>query len=92
MLASSFRAAKHAGVAGPPSHWHLKRTHVHAAKVELALEHRNLVRGRGARMLEHDEIGLETPRLVSIGCVPAARLAGGVAVGSCKACARAHTR
>jgi len=63
-----------------------------AAKVELALEHRNLARGRGARVLEHDEIGLETPRLVSIGCVPAARLAGGVAVGAGEACARAHTR
>ena len=40
-----------------------KRTH--AAKVELALEHRNLARGRGARVLEHDT---ETARyLVELG-------------------------
>ena len=38
-------------------------------------------------MLENDEIGLETPRSVSIGLVLAARLAGGVAVVAVEACA-----
>ena len=33
-------------------------------------------------MLRHDEIGLETPRSVSIGLVPAVQLVGGVAVGA----------
>ena len=61
-----------------------KRTH--AAKVELPFEHRIL-----ARVLEHDEIGVEITSLVLIVLVPAARLAGRVAVGAAEAVARAHT-
>jgi hypothetical protein len=48
----------------------------HAAKTELPFEHRDLASGRGARVLGHDDIGLETPRSVSIGLVPAAQLVG----------------
>ena len=67
-----------------------KRTH--AAKAELTFKHRILVRGHGARVLEHDDISVEITSLVLIGLVPAARLAGRVAVGAAKAAARAHTR
>ena len=67
-----------------------KRTH--AAKAELPFEHRILARGHGARVLEHDRIGVKITSLVLIGLVPAARLTGGVAVGAAEAAARAHTR
>ena len=79
----SFRATKRGG-ASP------KRTH--AVKAELPFERRILARGHGARVLEHDGIGVEITSLVLIGLVPAARLTGGVAVGAAEAAARAHTR
>jgi hypothetical protein len=62
------------------------------AKAELPFEHRLLARGRGARVLRRDEIGLETPRSGLIGLVPAAQLVGGVAVGAVETVAHAHTR
>ena len=66
----------------------------HAVKAELPFEHRVLASGRGARVLRHDEIGLETPRSGLIGLVPAAQLVGEVAVGAVEtaACTRVHTR
>ena len=74
-MGSSFRAAKRRH--GRPGR--VRRTgHAQAhtrGQVEFALEHRNLARGRGVHVLEHDKISLETPSLVSIGCVPAARMA-----------------
>lgn len=92
MLPSEIRPLQLACPSEPPKREGASPKRTHAAKAELPFEHSILAHGRGARVLEHDRIGVKITSLVLIGLVPAARLTGGVAVCAAEAAARAHTR